>query len=1000
MGVSCLYILSLLYALWCNGQLLALAAEIDFQRDVRPILAEHCYDCHGADPKRRQGGLRLDMRDSAVGILPSGNRAIIPVRPQVSALLSRVRAANPEQRMPPDSAFQLSPAEITLLERWIKAGARYDGHWAFTAPKRPRVPTGGDRSWIQNPIDAFVLRRLQEQSLEPNPRADRRQLLRRLSLLMRGLPPAQEEVEWGARDDESLSQSIERWLASPHFGERMAQDWLDAARYADTAGHAADRPRTMWLFRDWVIAAINQDMPFDQFSVEQLAGDMFAEPSVNQLIATGFHRNSMQALGNNPRKEEFRVKGIVDRLETTGRVWLGLSLACAECHDHKYDPISTREYYQVFAIFNNVPHLGEKFKVHGPQIKVQLSQAQWARETVEKELSDLARQREDLIAQVAFQSRFKAALARRQRDGVQPKQTAHVGVAPLGTVASRGILKTAELEAAAHRFTGKPLYPTLSDRPKLRGPLTISVWIKTDHAVGDLVSRYDWKANQRSFVFGIGGAGDKDASPGQLYARFSQQATTFSGITVYGSRQVDDGQWHHVAVSYHPGKSVTLFVDGHRDEKIRTSGEVPASLADCDRPVVIGAGYDDSRAANAFHFHGMLTNLRIDDVAYKTMSEVGFAPTRATFIKEWVEGSPEGEKFRTRDRALRERLRQIRQPVTAQIMRELPQPRPTYVHIRGDYQARGDRVQPGIPAFLNRDGAERVTNRLEFARWLVSGKHPLTARVAVNRIWQHHFGVGLVRTADDFGVRGAAATHPALLDWLAVEFVEAGWSVKHIHRLILHSATFQQASRVTVGKRDRDVANRWLGRYPRRRVSAEVVRDTLLAISGLLERRVGGRSVYPYQPDGVGEFRDDTAGKWHEDAAPDCFRRGLYVFWQRTAPYPSMTVFDAPSRERCTVRRSTTNTPLHALALLNDPVAVEMAKAFAQRVLKQSPDDDRKTRVETMFQLALNRSPTVSEAERCAAFIDQTRVLGQQEQRAWFHLAGAVLNLDETISIE
>lgn len=455
-------------------------------------------------------------------------------------------------------------------------------------------------------------------------------------------------------------------------------------------------------------------MPFDQFTIAQLAGDMLPDPTIDQLIATGFHRNSIQALGNNPRKEEFRVKGIVDRVETTGQVWLGMSVGCAECHDHKYDPISTEEYYQLFAIFNNVPHEGEKFEVHGPRLEVNVN------------------------------------------------------------------------------------------------------------------------------------------------------------------------------------------------------GET----------------------------------------------------------------------------------------VAAQVMAELAEPRETRVHIRGNFEDKGKLVQPGIPKFVSRRGEPSVTNRLEFARWLVDERHPLTARVIVNRIWQHYFGRGLVSTPDDFGSRGERPTHPELLDWLAVEFVASGWSVKHIHRLILNSATFQQSSAASDKLLADDPANLWLARFARRRASAEVIRDSILAISGQLDRRIGGRSIFPHQPDGVGVYRDKTAGEWKQDPAPDSLRRGIYVFWQRMSPYPSLTLFDATSRERCTVKRSVTNTPLQALVLLNDPVYIDAAKSLSRRVLDRVERDQVASRLGWLFHLALTRKPTSEETSDFRAFRQQLQATETDEADVWFHIAMVMLNLDETISIE
>lgn len=682
--------------------------NIDFQNEIRPILVAHCYECHGPDSEARQAELRLDR---STGL--ASHNIIVPGVPGASELVHRVSSTDDSIRMPPKEKPGLSGRQIQLLHDWIAGGASFQAHWAYEPPKRPQIPIVADRGWIENPIDAFVAMRLQTLGLHPARRASDRQLLRRISLLVRGLPPTPAEILVIDSRHESLVEVIDRWLMTPEFGERMAQDWLDAARYADTAGHAADKPRTMWLFRDWVIDAINRDMPFDKFTVEQLAGDMLAKPTTSQLVATGFHRNSMQALGNNPRKEEFRVKGIVDRLETTGRVWLGTTLACAECHDHKYDPISTREYYELFAIFNNVPHLGEKFEVHGPQLEVKSS---------------------------------------------------------------------------------------------------------TNHSV------------------------------------------------------------------------------------------------------------------------------------------------------------------------------------IAQVMAELPQRRVTRIHVRGDFENPGERVIPNVPAILCSVDKKPVTNRLEFAKWLVDESHPLTARVQVNRIWQHYFGHGLVRTPDDFGVRGQRPTHPQLLDWLAVEFMESGWSVKHVHRLILNSATFQQSSIFSPQLKKIDPDNRWLARFPRRRASAEVIRDTILSVSGQLVLQIGGRSVYPHKPVGVDKFRDETAGEWKQDAPPYCFRRGIYVFWQRTSPYPSMTLFDATSRERCTVKRAVTNTPLQSLALMNDPVYVAAANALASHLMSGAHGTSQ--RIELLFRLAVNRGPSKAERDRFQHFYDQSITQGFQELNAWSQLTAVMLNLDEVISIE
>jgi hypothetical protein len=619
-------------------------------------------------------------------------------------------------------AVLLFPLSSTSV---VAADAVDDAHWAFVQPKRPSVPRLKGDFDVRNPIDRFVIARLKREGLRPSPPAHRNTLIRRAYLDLTGLPPTPADVARFEQDSIRNPQAafrnlVDRLLASPRFGERIGQNWLDAARYADTTGHAADVPRTMWLYRDWVIDALNSNMPFDQFTIEQLAGDMLPGATDRQKIATGFHRNSMQALGNNPRKEEFRVKGIVDRLETTGRVWIGMTIACAECHDHKYDPISTKEYYRLYAIFNNVPHHGERFGVHGPRIQI------------------------------------------------------------------------------THELTG--------------------------------------------------------------------------------------------------------------------------------------------------------------------------------------------------------------QKITAQVMEEMSQPRQTFVHVRGNFEDPGQRVEPGLPSVLPPLPTGSPANRLTFAKWLVSGDHPLTARVIVNRYWQHYFGIGLVPTSDDFGMRGDPPSHPELLDWLAVEFVESGWDVKALHRLIVTSATYQQSSRASVELIRRDPQNRLLARGARFRLSAEQIRDNALAISGLLVDQVGGPSVFPVQPEGVGQFRDGTAGKWNNSNGAGRYRRGMYTFWQRMSPYPSLILFDAPSRERCCVLRSTTNTPLQALVTLNDPMFVEMASGFASRIMRESAADDVESRLETAFRIALARSPDPDESKRFAEFYNAQRARNgdgeKAELAAWTMVAQVLLNLDETLTRE
>ena len=730
----------------------AIAQQISFNRDIRPILSENCFKCHGPGVPEPMAGLYVHMPGK---VIRAGDSA-------ASLLIQRVRASDPRMRMPPPSTGKrLGAEQIELLERWIDEGASFDKHWAFVPPARPAVPRPREGRPGGNPIDGFIRTRLESEGLNAAPPADRRTLIRRVSLDLTGLPPSRSEVREFLIDPRSdaYEQLVERLLASPHHGERMAQDWMDAARYADTTGFAADTPRPMWHYRDWVIDAFNSNMPFDQFTIEQLAGDMLPGPTQSQRIATGFHRNSMQALGNNPPKEEFRIKGIVDRLDTTGRVWLGLTISCAECHDHKYDPISQREYYQLFAVFNNIPHYGQAFGVHGPRMLVSLEDA---------------------------------------------------------------------------------------SLPGIEGD-----WLRTDRAT--------------------------------LEARLAAE--------------------------------------------------------------------------------GLLT---------------------------------------------------------AQVMVEMDTPRESHIHVRGNFENKGDRVSPGVPEAIGRISDGVKVDRLSFARWLVDGRNPLVARVFVNRLWQQFFGTGIVRTVEDLGSQGEWPSHPELLDWLAVEFVESGWDIQHMVKLIVISETYRQTSKADGGLQAGDFYNRLLARGPRQRLPAEQVRDNMLALSGLLSRKIGGPSVYPDQPSHVGEFRDATAGKWNTSRGADRFRRGVYTFWQRMYPYPSMVLFDAPSRERSCIRRNLSNTPLQALVLLNDPVVFEAARAFGGRILLESESSTDPARVEYAFEAALARPPNAAESELFQAFVLKQRQrfagnpdsadsvidgrspdhasLPAVELATWTMVGSTILALDETIT--
>jgi len=819
------------------------------------------------------------------------------------------------------------------------------GHWAFVPPQKKPLPTVRNVDWPSNELDRFILAKLEAVVVAPSKQASRSALVRRLYLDLTGLPPSPEEALAFVQDDSprNYSRLIERLLASPYFGERQAQNWFDLARFADTSGYAADRTRNVWPYRDWVIAALNDNMPFDRFSIDQLAGDLVPNATPEQRVASAFHRHSMQAKGNNPRKEEFRIKGIVDRLQATGRTWLGLTLECAECHDHKHDPISQREYYELFAIFNNVPHLGTGYGVHGPMMSYMPVAARLEQERLAKRLAVLREQ------------------------------------ISLGQVKYEGLIgewqTPTQVEDAA-RFS-------------LAGSMTITAEIETTGAIGDIVSKYDWKAGERSYVFGVGGEGDEKSEPGKLFAWFSSEAETFKGVVAYGSRRVDDGQLHHVAVVFEAGQSVRFFIDGIEDEAVRIEGPIPNTVAQSARGLAVGAGFENSSKAMAFRFDGRLANVRLYDRVISNPSGLDLS-------------KPEVAEYR---RLAKHLAKAGGLSIEVPVMDELPEPRETHVLVRGDFKNKGDRVFADVPkimpALLTANGAS--PNRLDFARWLFSGKQPLTARVAVNRIWQYHFGEGLVRTSADFGQYGARPSHPQLLDWLAVRFTESGWDVKAMHRLIVNSSTYQQASMRRAELGEVNPLNRLFAWFPRVRLPAEQIRDGALAAAGQLFARIGGPSVFPMQPAGLYEERgQDLPGnsnfKWQNSVGEEQFRRSIYTYWKRMMLHPVMSTFDAPTRQVCISKRSVTNTPQQALVGMNEPAMHTAALAMAKRLAKFGGDPEK---VRQAFWLCYSREPDALELRQCLRFLEQQRKQRQLTRgEEWSALAAVLLNLDERLTLE
>jgi mono/diheme cytochrome c family protein len=719
-------------------------APIDFAREIRPILAKNCFACHGTDEKHREGGLRLDLRDAATKKLEDGKTAIVPGHTEASELVRRIIASDASERMPPaDANASLTKEQIDLLTRWVGEGAKYSLHWSFEKPALSAVPRVSHASWTAGPVDRFVLAKLHEAGLKPSPAADRHALIRRLSLDLRGLPPSPHEVDTFVRDKSpaAYARLVDRFLADPAFGERLARPWLDLARYADSAGYASDPLRTIWLYRDWVIDAFNADMPFDEFTIEQLAGDLLPKPTSDQLVATAFNRNTMTNTEGGTDDEEFRVAAVKDRVDTTLDVWMGLTIGCAKCHSHKFDPITQKEYYQFVAIFNQ------------------------------------------------------------SADNDQPDES-----------------------------------PTISFPSPATGRESAAI----DVRIAALKKRLSAVKDKKTI-----------------------------------KKQIADLQ--------------------------RSKPQVP----------------------------------------------------------------------------------------TVPVMRELPPPkhRKTHVMIKGNFLITADEVGPGVPAFFGSLPKSAPEDRLAMARWLVSRDNPLTARVAVNRVWSQLFGQGLVETEEDFGTQGKSPSHPELLDWLAVRYMDHGWDTKWLVRLLVTSATYRQSSRITPEAIQKDPVNRLLSHAPRYRLEAEMVRDQALALAGLLSDKLKGPSVFPPQPGGL--WRAAFNGRdraWTTSPGEDRYRRGLYTFWRRTVPYPSMTTFDAPSREVCSVRRIRTNTPLQAFVTLNDPVYVEAAQALARRIVHEggaSPEE----RCRFALELCLVSSPKPKQVDELVSLLLAERKHYREDAKAAHQLA-------------
>jgi hypothetical protein len=969
------------------------ADKIQFNRDIRPILSDACFACHGPDEKSRQAELRLDLSESAFSMREERS-AIVAGDPQKSELIRRVTSRDPDVKMPPpDSGHAVTPQQIELLRKWIAEGAEWQKHWSLLPPVRPSLPDIDDHTWPAQPLDSFILARLRKEKLSHSPAADKPTLLRRVTFDLTGLPPTLAELnDFGASDaPDAYEQQLDRLLASPRYGERMAGPWLDAARYADTSGYQSDGERYMWRWRDWVIDAYNRGMPFDQFTIEQIAGDLLPNPTLEQRIATGFHRNHRGNAEGGIIPEEYAAEYVADRVETTGTVWMGLTIGCARCHDHKFDPLPTKDFYRLAAFFNNVPEKGRAVKVGNspPFISAPTKQQQARMQELQAELRNAWRkwaEVEYVESQTAWETQAKDL--------------------PENYFPDRRLIKTWKIEEPS--FAGDRVIDAgdLADFGYF-DKFTLSAWVKLPDkkSGGTIISRMTDMPEGDGYQFAIVG-GKLQLNLVKRWLDDSTRVQTHATIPL--------GRWVHVAATYDGSRlaaGIRLYIDGNHHLSDVLLDELNQTF-NAKQPVRIGGG-----GGPAMTFRGELREARIDAdwlaanemlwlATDDTLAEIRgldrFKRTRgqAAKLRHYFLEHGTSEEVRTaymKFRSALYRLQDFEESLpTVMVMQEMPAPRETFILRRGQYDQPGERVTYGVPEALSAWPKKAPQNRLGLARWLVSPEHPLTARVQVNRIWQLHFGIGLVKTAEDFGSQGEWPSHPELLDWLATEWPARGWDVKWLQRQLLTSSTYRQSSRTTPELRERDPENRLLARGPRQRLSAEQIRDQALFTSGQLVEQLGGPSVRPWQPPGL--WKELTGGTDYEPGAgADLIRRSLYTFWKRTIAPPNMIALDAPSREYCTVRSSRTNTPLQALTLLNEPTFADAAAGLARRALTLDKRTDG-NRLAWAFQSCTSRPPTADELVILEHGLQKQRALSKGNEVASFTaVMRVILNLDETL---
>lgn len=1055
-SVTALTFAVLVLVLFWRAIPVAAQKPVDFNREVRPILSDNCFTCHGPDEKQRKARLHFDTKEGAF----AKQGVIVPNDATNSRLVKRIASSDPNTVMPPlATGHKLTPPQIETIKRWIDEGAKWNEHWAFIVPQRPEMPTIKDLAWVNNPIDNFILARLEKEQVKPAPEADKATLLRRVTYDLTGLPPTTAEVDAFLADKSprAYERVVDRLLASPRYGERMAMYWLDVARYADTHGYHIDSHREMWPWRDWVIKAFNQNKPYDQFIVEQLAGDLLPNATVEQKIASGFNRNHMINFEGGAFPEEYLTEYVIDRVETTSNAFMALTMGCARCHSHKYDPISQKEFYQFYAFFNSVNEAGldgrdgnAKPFLALPSEEQKAKQAQLAATIKAKE--KLLAEKEIESVQSEWEKQFVGKVAESPRTGLVAHYEMDGSFADIAGGYKHGRRLQGSPDFAAGKigraayFDGDTEVTFGSVGPTEKtDAFSVAMWLRGNTNLPiTLMQKCTDETTRQGFELLLDGyelVGVQRRAPHlniRLTANWPDNA-----IYVRSKDLIRIVDWGHVLVTYDgSGKAagIKLYFNGKPAEleivKDSLTGSIKSEAALQIGNKAFGRPYKgqldelrfynrvlETREAEQLALHYPVQTYLSGVYGQRTKEEA--AAIRDYFLTNAAPQSLRDE-YAQLNNLKKEKNELDKAILNTMVMDEMAKPRDTFVLARGDYRNKTEKVSAGVPSILPPLPSDAKPNRLALANWLVAPSHPLTARVAVNRFWQLFFGIGIVKTSEDFGSQGDPPVHAELLDWLATEFTRSGWDTKALHKLMVMSATYRQASKLSPELREKDPENRLLARGPRFRLQGEMIRDTALAVSGLMNNEIGGRSVFPYQPIDLWDelaFGDGfTAQKYELSKGKDLYRRSMYTFWKRTVPPAMLNTFDAPDREKCVVRRPVTNTPLQALITMNDPTYIEAARVLATKAFREG-GNDLNSRIAYAFRQATARKPAPEEitvlrdlyvrqllnyrkdtkAADALLNIGESKADDKIERpvlAAWTMVVSTILNLDEVVTKE